>query len=134
MKIAFTTREAGMDAPMDDRFGRAPYFVMVDTETGAAESEENPNVSAGSGAGIGSAEFLSRRGVGAVITGNLGPKASRALMAAGIGAYRASKPTVRENVDAYSRKELNSLSDPTVDEKSGMGRGMGRGRGRRRPL
>ncbi len=109
MKIALTAKECRADSPMDQRFGRSPCFAFADTETGVLEFADNPNAAAGSGAGIGSAEFLSRRGVQAVVTGDVGPKASRALAAAGITAYLAGADTVEENLAAFTRGELDPL-------------------------
>ncbi len=140
MKVALTTRGPGLDSPMDDRFGRAPYFITVETETWEVESEENVNVAAGSGAGIGSAEFLSRKGVEAVITGNVGPKASGALAAAGIVVYALGGETARDNLEAFQEGRLSRVDGPSVDQKSGLrgpdgpgfGRRGGAGGGRRR--
>ena len=33
MKVAFSTQGDGLDSPMDSRFGRAPKFLVFDTET-----------------------------------------------------------------------------------------------------
>ena len=84
MKIAVTSRGEDLQSTVDERFGRARYFLVVDTETGSFEAHDNAQ-SAGSlqGAGIQSARNVARQGVSAVLTGHCGPKAFRALAAAG---------------------------------------------------
>jgi len=41
MKAAFTTSGSDLNAPLDDRFGRAPKFLMVDLETESFEIVDN---------------------------------------------------------------------------------------------
>jgi predicted Fe-Mo cluster-binding NifX family protein len=35
VKLALTTSEETLDAPLDPRFGRAPRFLVLDTDTAA---------------------------------------------------------------------------------------------------
>ena len=66
-------------------FGRAKYFILAHTKTGQATAHDNsPNMQARQGAGIQSAETVAKLGAEVVITGSVGPKAYRALQAAGI--------------------------------------------------
>ncbi len=124
MKVAFTAQGDSEQARMDDRFGRASYFVIVDTETQASEGVSNPSLSAGSGAGVQSADFLSRRGVQAVVTGNVGPNGAHALGAAGIDIYQSDYATVAENLRALKKGSLQKVDQPTT----GSGRGKRRNR------
>ena len=41
MKIALTAREKNIDTEMDPRFGRAPFFVVYDTEWGSYSFIDN---------------------------------------------------------------------------------------------
>jgi predicted Fe-Mo cluster-binding NifX family protein len=38
MKVCVTAAGPGLDAPLDPRFGRCAYFVVVEAETMEAES------------------------------------------------------------------------------------------------
>jgi predicted Fe-Mo cluster-binding NifX family protein len=107
MRIAITSSGEGTDARIEPRFGRAPLFVLVDTETGERSNVDNTSsVDAAQGAGIRAADTLSRLGVECVITGQLGPKASRALRAAGIKVVLNEAGTVGEAVEKLATGEI----------------------------
>lgn len=61
MKIAVTAAKPGLSSPVEPRFGRSPYFLLVDSETLEFEAEKNPNVGAASGAGIQSAQLIANK-------------------------------------------------------------------------
>jgi len=132
MKIGVSASAGSLDAQVDPRFGRCPYFVIVDSET--MEFEAIPNTAAGAvgGAGIQAAQTVASKGVKAVVTGNVGPNAFQALSTAGINIVVGAFGTVREAVEAYKRGELSEARASTVRGHFGMGSGMGRGMGRRR--
>jgi len=97
MRVAITARESSLESQVDQRFGRARYFIVVDTDTDKAEFHDNEvNLNAVQGAGIQSAQNVSRLNVSAVVTGHVGPNAFRTLSAAGIAAYTGATGSVRE--------------------------------------
>lgn len=101
MKIALSAVAASLEAPLDPRFGRAPWFLIVDPETLAVEELANPAASAGGGAGIEAARALAQRAVTHVLTGRCGPNAAEALSAAGIVAVEGCSGTVREALERF---------------------------------
>jgi len=121
-----------LEAPVDPRFGRCPYFMIVDSET--LQFEAVPNMASGamSGAGIQAAQTIASRGVKVLITGNVGPNAFQALSAAGIKIVTGASGTVRDVIERYKRGELKETGAPTVGGHFGMGAGRGRGQGQRR--
>lgn len=121
MKIALCARIDGSDPEMDDRFGRAAFILIADTEAGTEEIVENSSLALGAGAGIRTAEFLSERGVEVVVAANVGPNAERALRAAGIRVYSPKHRTARENLSALRDDALPEVSGPTVDSHHGSG-------------
>jgi len=141
MRVAVCSSGDTLDSQLDPRFGRCPFFVLVDTETFEASAIENPGVVMAQGAGIQAAQLISSQGVSAIIAGNLGPNAHQALAAAGIKVYACAGETVRYAVDLFNAGSLTEISAPTVAAHSGMnpapgqgpgmgmGGGMGRGRG-----
>ncbi len=52
MKICVSAAGSGLDAPVDQRFGRAEGFVLVETDTMEAETLENPSSQENHGAGV----------------------------------------------------------------------------------
>jgi predicted Fe-Mo cluster-binding NifX family protein len=65
------------------------------------------------GAGIQAAELMARKGVGVVLTGYVGPKASQALAAVGIKiGQNLEQLTVREAVEKYRRGEVAVAEAP----------------------
>ena len=130
MKICVSAVANSLDAQLDPRFGRCPYFVIVDSES--MQFEAIPNMASGAmgGAGIQAAQIIANKGVKVVITGNVGPNAFQALSAAGIKIVTGAFGTIREVVEKYKKGELSETNAPTVGGHFGMGRGQGQGRGR----
>jgi predicted Fe-Mo cluster-binding NifX family protein len=128
MKICVTAVSGSLDAQIDPRFGRCPYFVIVDS--GTMEFEAVPNIASGSmsGAGIQAAQTIASKGVKVLITGNVGPNAFQALSAAGIKVVIGVFGNVREVIEKYNSGELKETGAPTVRGHYGMGRGRGRRR------
>ena len=128
MKICVTAVADGLDAQLDPRFGRCPYFVIVDSETMKFEAIPNTATGAMGGAGIQAAQTAASKRVEVLITGNVGPNAFQALSAAGIKIVTGAFGTVRDVVERYERGELKGeTSAPTVRGHFGMGVGRGRG-------
>ena len=130
MKIAVSASAPSLDAEVDPRFGRCPYFIVVDPETKQFEAMENSAIMASGGAGISSAQAIAGEGISAVLTGNCGPNAYRVLSAAGISILTGVSGRVTDAVDAYNSGKYQNTSQPTVEAHFGMGGGAGGGMGR----
>lgn len=117
MKVVVTSKDGLLDGELHPHFGRAPKFILFDTVTRKSGAHDNAqNLSAAQGAGIQSAESVVRLGAEAVITGNVGPKAFRALDAAGVRVLLApAGRTVREAIDALSKGELQEATSATKE-------------------
>jgi len=120
MKIAVTAKGKTLDDTVDPRFGRAPCFLIVDTETMDFTVVENPNVAAGGGAGIQSAQLMAEHGVKTVLTGNCGPNAYRTLNAAGIDVIVGVNGVIRNAVAQFKAGALKSIDGPNVQSHHGM--------------
>jgi len=84
MRIAFAATGATLEAAVSETFGRAPWFVIVDDSTFAFTAFENPAGDRPGGAGPAAVQALADRNVTRVLAGRVGPKAEKALAAAGI--------------------------------------------------
>ena len=153
MKIAVTSTGPTLDDNVEARFGRCPYFLIIDTDTMQYEAIENPNIALGGGAGIQSAQLMSEKGVTAVLTGNCGPNAFNVFGQAGIQVIVGVNGPVRNAVEQFKTGAFSSASQPNVashfgvntspadptptgqpttgllGQGGGMGLGMGGGRG-----
>ena len=152
MRIAITATEPTLDAAVDPRFGRCPYFLIVDPDDLTFEAIQNESVALGGGAGIQSAQLMAEKGVTSVLTGNCGPNAHQTLSAVGIEVIVGCSGVVRDVIQQFKAGQLSAANQPNVARHSGMadatspppgqptplqqppmpggGGGMGRGMGR----
>ena len=131
MKIGISSTGKELNSQVDPRFGRCQYFLIIDTENMEFEHISNESSMASGGAGIRAAETIAKKGVKAVLTGNMGPNAFQTLSAAGIKVYTGATGTINEAIDRYKKGELKETNAPNVGSHSGMsGTGGGFRRGR----
>lgn len=116
MKIIVTATGPTWTDSVDMRFGRAKYFLVVDTDADECQAVDNQqNLNAVQGAGIQAGQQVAGLGVSAVVTGNVGPKAYRVLSAAGIKVFIAKAGMVRQAVDRFKADELEPVTEATVE-------------------
>jgi len=116
MKILVTAKGKQTNDEVDPRFGRAKFFILVDSDTNETTAHDNSqNMNAAQGAGIQAAETVARLGAEAVVTGNVGPKAFRVLNTAGIKVYLCPQTTVDEAVRKFKAGELKEVSSANVE-------------------
>jgi len=127
MKVAVSSTGTSLDSNVDARFGRCPYFIIYDTDSGNFEYIENQSRQAMGGAGIQTAQMLINQNVEAIITGNIGPNAYRVLSSSPIKVYSGVTGTVRDAIDRLEKGELKASSGPDVPPHFGTGPGMDRG-------
>jgi len=117
MKAVVTAIAGTLDSQIDQRFGRAKFFIVIDTETGDFKVADNSvNLNAAQGAGIQSAANVAELGAECVITGHVGPKAFAALQTAGIKICAVSETmTVAEAVERFKSGSLKFADNADVD-------------------
>jgi predicted Fe-Mo cluster-binding NifX family protein len=131
MKVAVSASSPSLESPVDPRFGRCAYFVVVDPDTMLFETVDNTNALSSQGAGIGTAQTVAQLGATVVLTGNCGPNAFQALEAAGIEVVTGVSGSVREAVEGFKAGHYRSSTASNVESHYGMGLSgtMGRGMG-----
>jgi len=132
MKVVVSAVAPSLDAEVEPRFGRAPYFILVDTDTmSLIEAIENTFAMQASGAGIQAAQLVLDKGAEAVITGNVGPKAFQVFVTAKIPVITGASGTVKDAIDQFKQGKLSPTTSATSPAHSGggWGRGMGMGMG-----
>jgi predicted Fe-Mo cluster-binding NifX family protein len=118
MKIAVTSYDKDITGKIDRSFGRAKWFVVVDTENDTVEAHSNEqNVNAVQGAGIQAAQNISNLGVDVILTGNVGPNAFRTLSAASIKIFVVGKDveTVEEAIAEWKAGRLQEVNEATIE-------------------
>ncbi len=109
MIVAISVSEPDSDAVLDRRFGRAPAFVLVDTETGTRTVHANPAASRADEAGLQAAEFLVQQGAQVVISAVFGPYAFDVLESARVRMYSAASGTVAEILEQFNNGGLERI-------------------------
>ena len=117
MKIAITSYGKDLSSKTDRSFGRAKWFILMDTETGAFEAHSNEqNVNAPQGAGIQAAQNVVNLGAEVILTGNVGPNAFRALNAASIRIFIVSEDvSVEQALSDWKEGKLRETTKSTIE-------------------
>ena len=114
MKVVVTALGTDSDSQVDPHFGRARYFLFVDTETGQIKSHDNSaGVNAAQGAGIQAGQLVVSQGAEAVVTGSVGPKAFRALQAGKVAVYVGAAGSIQDALADLEAGRLERASAPT---------------------
>lgn len=147
MKIAVSSQGREKTSAVDPRFGRASWFVVLDSETGDVVDviDNTAAQDAAHGAGINAATVVAESGVNAVLTGRVGPKAFAVLDAAGIKVVSDMNGTVEDALARFQAGGMEHDKAPTSNGHPSMaggnisppaggggrcgGAGMGRGGG-----
>jgi len=122
MKVAITSSGNNLQSNVDPRFGRCPYYIIYDTESGSFKAVENKSSLAAGGAGIQAAQSISDMKAEAVITGNVGPNAFRVLSAASIKIYSGATGSINSVIEKFKKGEYKETAGPDVESHFGMGR------------
>jgi len=142
VKIAISTNGPTLDDTVNPRFGRAPGFLIVDSQSLEFSYLDNGlSQTMSQGAGIQAAQNVAGSGAQVVLTGYVGPKAFTALEAANVQIGQdVENMTVRQAVEEFNKGNITIASSPNSQGKSGMsataqapqqpqGAGAGAGRG-----
>ncbi|PHR27403.1 MAG: dinitrogenase iron-molybdenum cofactor biosynthesis protein [Desulfotalea sp.] len=116
MKVAITAKGEQLSSDVDPRFGRAPFIIIVDTETLAFEALDNStNVNAFKGAGIQAATMVADKGAQVLLTGYCGPNAFKTVAAAGVKVVNDISGTVEEVVAKFNAGKLDYSDAANTD-------------------
>ncbi|SKC77021.1 NifB/NifX family molybdenum-iron cluster-binding protein [Maledivibacter halophilus] len=123
MKIAVCSKNEGLKALVDERFGRADKFVIYDVETKDVKTIENSAKNEGVGAGGQAVKNLYDNNVEVAIVPQLGPKAVDAFKAFEIKVYSLGESkTVEEAIEKYKNGDLKELKMDEIKGKGGLRR------------
>ena len=109
MIIAIPVNENNAEPSICVSFGRAPWFLFHNTETGETQTLGNPVANAEGGAGIKAAQFVVDQNANVLITVRGGENAAEVLLAAEIQIYKAQGSVAKENLAAFAEGKLEKL-------------------------
>ncbi len=116
MKIAVTASGQDLDSPVDPRFGRAPFILIVDSESMDVEViDNNKNVQAFKGAGIQAATTVSDKSAEVLLTGYCGPNAFKTLKAGGVKVVQDVTGTIGKAVETYMSGNMAYSEEPNAE-------------------
>jgi predicted Fe-Mo cluster-binding NifX family protein len=116
MLVAVTAKGTRLSDEVDPRFGRAPYILIVDTETKQYEALDNSeNVNAFKGAGIQAATMVADKGAEVLLTGYCGPNAFRTVQAAGVKVVNDVTGTVEQAVETFLSGNVQYSENANVE-------------------
>lgn len=116
MKVAVTAKGTTLQDEVDPRFGRAPYILIVDTETMEYEACDNStNVNAFKGAGIQAASMVADKGAKVLLTGYCGPNAFKTAQAGGVKVVNDITGTVEQAVQTFLSGNVQYSESANVD-------------------
>lgn len=110
MKVAVSATGSDLNASVDRRFGRCPWFLFVDAGSLQYEAIENKNADDASGAGTACAQIVLEKDAEAVISGQVGPNAFEVLTQGGVKIFVAPEGmSVREALTQYKDGKLRQM-------------------------
>jgi predicted Fe-Mo cluster-binding NifX family protein len=116
MKLVITSEGESPQSSVDPRFGRAKFFVVMDTETQEVTAIQNTvNLNATQGAGIQAGKTIVELGIKSLITGHVGPKAFATLQAGNVEVYTGATGTVADAVAQLKNGQLKKVSSADVE-------------------
>jgi len=81
-----------------------PVFYLRRPRTLEFEAVENPNIRGTGGAGTSSGQLIANKGASLLLTGDVGPNASRVLASAGVRVVTGVSGSVRAAVVAHKEE------------------------------
>lgn len=114
--VAIGARGKDMDASVDQRFGRAPFFILIDPVTQEWEPFDNPaNLTSFEDIGRFAAKSLTQnQSVETVITGNCGARAFQELQKAGVKIFLGAQGTVAQAFTNWRQSKLQAALAPNM--------------------
>ncbi len=111
MIIAVPVNGETIESGICASFGRAPYFLVHDTDKKSNKFVENKAAASRDGAGVRAAQTIVDQNVEILLTPRCGGNAAMALQAAKIKLYKTKGESIEENLEAFAKGELSLLEE-----------------------
>ena len=111
MKIAIPVDEKTLESNVCVSFGRAPYFLIYDTETNESAFIDNSAATSTGGAGIKAAQIIVDNKANVLLTPRCGQNAADVIQSAEIKIYKTTTTSAKDNIDAFIAGKLSLLDE-----------------------
>ncbi len=111
MKIALPVDGNSLESQVCISFGRAPYYLVRDTETKTDNFITNTAATQSGGAGIRAAQIVADQEVNVLLTPRCGVNAAEVIQAAGIEIYKTEGDSIEGNIEAFLDGRLSALDE-----------------------
>jgi len=111
MKIVIPVDAKTLESNICASFGRAPYFLIYDTETKESVFINNSAAASTGGAGIKAAQTIVDNNANALLTPRCGQNAADVLKSADIKIFKTTSTSVKDNIASYIDGKLPSLDE-----------------------
>lgn len=111
MRVAVPVEHQTLKAEVCPSFGRAPFYVIYDTEKKTTEYLQNTATGSQGGAGVQAAQLIVDQQVDAIITPRCGKNAAAVVQEAGIKLYRSISGSIESNLKAFEEQSMSVLEE-----------------------
>ena len=119
MKIVISATGRDKESNIDTTFGRAPFFLIVDTKTKEEKVIENKSRDRSSGVGITVGNIVAGENLDAAITSDIGPFAFEIVERCGIKVYQ-SKGRIKDAIQLLEEGKLSEIKKATRPKYAGL--------------
>ena len=119
MKIAISAAGKDIESNIDATFGRALFFLIMDTKTKAVKVIENKVRDRPNGVGITVVNTVENEGIGAVITKDIGLLAFKTFKQGGVKIYKA-EGKINDAIRLFEEGKLSEITKATKTKYSGL--------------
>ena len=114
MKIVISATGKDNESNIDETFHRCPFFLIIDTKTNSQKALINTAKDSRREIGAMVGQIVANKGIDAVITINIGPRAFDIFETYGIKIYKA-EGKIKNAIQQYTKEKLSEITKPTID-------------------
>ncbi len=111
MRIIIPVNENNEKTDICISFGRAPYFMLKDTNIDEVVYIENTAAKSSGGAGIKAAQLIADNSADILLTPRCGENAAQVLIAANVKLYKTINDNIKENLELFADNKLSELKE-----------------------
>lgn len=119
MKIVISAAGRDKESNIDQTFGRARFFLIVNTKSKEVKVIENKAIDRPNGVGITAVNTVENEGIDAVITAEIGPLAFETFERTGVKVYKA-EGKINDAIQLFEEGKLSEITKATRPKYAGL--------------